>query len=103
MAEEGKVNAMAGVEAATKLREAEEKQKKNAEDEKRRISDSGKGPEDPLVAFLSGVPWTVADKGSLVKEVIEIFRGNGILVRDCLLGVLFSFDILCDRRRNRWL
>ena len=82
MADESKVNVLDGVEAAMRFREEEERKKKE-EDVKARSSASAGEQEDPLTVFLmSGVPWSLADKGPLVKEVLEIFRNNGIAVRD---------------------
>ena len=82
MADESKVNVLDGVEAAMRFREEEERKKKE-EDVKARSSASAGEQEDPLKVFLmSGVPWSLADKGPLVKEVLEIFRNNGIAVRD---------------------
>ena len=82
MADESKVNVLDGVEAAMRFREEEERKKKE-EDVKARSSASAGEQEDPLTVFLmSGVPWSLADKGPLVKEVLGIFRNNGIAVRD---------------------
>ena len=84
MADESKVNVLDGVEAAMRFREEEERKKKE-EDVKARSSASAGEQEDPLTVFLmSGVPWSLADKGPLVKEVLGIFRNNGIAVRDCV-------------------
>ena len=84
MADESKVNVLDGVEAAMRFREEEERKKKE-EDVKARSSASAGEQEDPLTVFLmSGVPWPLADKGPLVKEVLEIFCNNGIAVRDCV-------------------
>ena len=82
MADASKVNVSDGVEAAMRFREEEEKKKKE-EDAKARSSASAGEQEDPLTVFLmSGVPWSLADKGPLVKDVLGIFRNNGIAVRD---------------------
>ena len=84
MADESKVNVLDGVESAMRFREEEERKKKD-EEVKARSSESGGEQEDSLKAFLmSGVPWPLADKGPLVKEVPELFRNNGIAVRYCV-------------------
>ena len=102
MADASKVNVSDGVEAAMRFREEEEKKKKE-EDAKARSSASAGEQEDPLTVFLmSGVPWSLADKGPLVKEVLEIFRNNGIAVRDCLPNAWPIVNILYVRRRNHW-
>ena len=63
----------------------EEEKKKKEEKVKARSSESAGEQENSLKVFLmSGVPWSLADKGPLVKEVLEIFRNNGIAVRDCI-------------------